>query len=131
MRLTVCSLDGYIMGCALCSSVLVSRTVGWAMQLPVCSGLFLWWSRLKALFSNVQSYEYVSLTEPSRYLAPSLGRLWLKPTYSLGSLVEQGHWLCSGWLALSTGFSAWVLLGYTASRCSGQVFRSGRAESYT
>lgn len=36
-----------------CSSATVSSTVGWAIQLPVCSGEVLWLDGLIAVFSNV------------------------------------------------------------------------------
>lgn len=45
---------------AVCSSVTVSRVVGWVMQLLVCFGWVPWSDRLKAIFSNGWGYKLVS-----------------------------------------------------------------------
>ena len=47
------------MDCGLCSSVAVSRAIGWAVQLPICSGKGLWLGRLKGVFSSKWGYELV------------------------------------------------------------------------
>lgn len=49
------------MGCAFCSSTTVNRAVGWARQLPVCSGNVPWLNGLKAVFRNEWVCELVSL----------------------------------------------------------------------
>ena len=40
---------------------LLSRAVGWATQLSVCSGKVSWSDKLKAVFSNESGFDLVSL----------------------------------------------------------------------
>lgn len=53
-------------GYALCSSVTVSREVGWATQPTECFGYIPRSERLKAVFSNQRGYKIVSLPGKSR-----------------------------------------------------------------
>lgn len=56
MRLSVLLCRQRALGLTFSSSASVSRTVAWAMQLPMCYGYVPWLDMLKAVFSNELGY---------------------------------------------------------------------------
>lgn len=65
---------GEVTSCAFCSSATVIRAVGWAPQLPKCSGYIHESGRLKAIFSNEGRYVLVFLSENNRRNSSKAGK---------------------------------------------------------